>query len=363
MCAWMLGGHMKALTALAGLIGAMALLLGGNPAVRAAEDDTKIALKLFGKQDIERDLGTCRFSLWQDDRDPETDRYAYLFHVNSGDRGYAGPARVKIGDTVHQLFELAAGGAASNEVAGHYLYASDDREVRVHIEIRSADQSGEDNLIEDAVMTVIQKGKVPFVAVAKGVLGCGGQQTASAAPAYQPDARAPGLPNGIPIGRQTLLNDVSELPPVLVQLMREQTGDECDVDGYHAWGGARYVINDYYLLWEVPCISAAYQAASVLAVTENPPRGWGNLLTLPNPPGISGEDYQAMNADILGPKGLIRTTALSRGVGDCGRYRVHRLIDGPGEVLELELLEYREKTDCDGIEMAPKEWPLIYQSY
>eukprot|EP00903_Cladosiphon_okamuranus_P000793 g791.t1 len=362
---------MRSLTALAGMIAAVALVLSGDMAVHAADNDTKIALKLFGKQDIELGPGTCRFSLWQDDRDPETDRYAYLFHVKSGDRGYAGPARLKIGDTVHQLFELAAGGAASNEVASHYLYASDDRDVRVHIEVRNAASRGEDNRIEDAVMTVIQKGKVPFVAVAKGALGCGGQQTISAAPApapapapaYQPEARAPGLPNGIPIGRQTLLDDVSQLPPVLLQLMREQTGDECDVDGYHAWGGARYVINEYYLLWEVPCISAAYQAASVIAVTENPPRGWGNLLTLPNPPGIPGEEYQAMNADVLGPKGLIRTTALSRGVGDCGRYRVHRLIDGPGEVLELELLEYREKTDCDGIGMAPKEWPLIYQSY
>lgn len=357
---------MRTFTTLAGAIGAMVLLFGGDPVVHADEDDTRIALKLFGKKDIESGIGTCRFSLWQDDRDPEADRYAYLFHVNSGDRGYAGPAQVKIGEKTHQLFELAAGGAASNDVANHYFYASDDRDVRVHIEIRNAGQSGEDNRIGDAVMTVIQKGKVPFVAIAKGVLGCGGrqtEQTASAAPAYQPETRAPGLPNGIPIGRQTLLNDMSELPPVLIQLMREQTGDECDVDGYHAWGGARYVINDYYLLWEVPCISAAYQAASVLAVTENPPRGWGNLLTLPNPPGIAGEDYQAMNADVLGPKGLIRTTALSRGVGDCGRYRVHRLIDGPGEVLELELLEYREKSDCDGIDMAPKEWPLVYQSY
>jgi len=354
---------MRTLAALAGLVGAMALILNGDPAARAADDDTKIALKLFGKADIESGLGTCRFSLWQDDRDPETDRYAYLFHVNSGDRGYAGPARLKIGDTVHQLFELAAGGAASADMARHYLYASDDRDVRVHIEIRTADQQGEDNLIRDAAMTVIQKGKVPFVAIAKGVFGCGGGQTASAAPAYQPDARAPGLPNGIAVGRQTLLDDVSQLPPVLLQLMREQTGDECDVDGYHAWGGARYVVNDYYLLWEVPCISAAYQAASVIAVTQNPPQGWGTLLELPNPPGTRGEIYQAMNADILGPKGLIRTTALSRGVGDCGRYRVHRLIDGPGEVLELELLEYREKSNCDGLTTEPKDWPLVYQSY
>ncbi len=39
------------------------------------------------------------------------------------------------------------------------------------------------------------------------------------------------------------------------------------------------------------------------------------------------------------------------------------LIDGPGEVLELELLLLREKSDCDKTVTEPEDWPLIYQSY
>jgi len=354
---------MKTLATFFGAVATASCVVCGAPAASAAEDDIKVALKLFGTQDIENGLSSCRFSLWQDDRDPATDRYAYLFHVNSGDRDYAGPARLKIGDTVHQLYELASGGHATDGVSGHYLFASNDRDVRVHIELLEGTPDGDGYRIEDALMTVIQKGKVPFVAVAKGARGCVGAETASVAASAQPDRLAPGLPNGIPIGRQTLLDDMSQLPPVLLQLVRDQAGDACDVDGFHAWGGARYVINDYYLLWEVPCFSGAYQAATVLAVTQNPPQGWGNLLTLPKPPGVGGEDYQAMNADILGPKGLIRTTALNRGIGDCGNYSVHRLVDGPGEVLELELLESREKNNCDGVEMLPSDWPLVYQSY
>ncbi|MCK7613956.1 DUF1176 domain-containing protein [Roseibium sediminicola] len=345
------------------MVVAAILVFCGVEVALAADDDTRVALKLFGAQDIENGLGTCRFSLWQDDRDPVTDRYAYLFHVNSGDRNYAGPARLKVGDTVHQLYELASGGRAADGVGSDYLFASNDREIRVHIELLAGDPAGDSYRIKDARMTVIQKGKVPFVAVAKGMRGCVRAETASAAPSSQSDRPAPGLPNGIPIGRQTLLDDMSQLPPVLLQLVRDQAGDDCDVDGFHAWGGARYVINENYLLWEVPCFSGAYQAATVLAVTQNPPQGWGNLLTLPNPPGVGGEEFQAMNADILGPKGLIRTTALNRGIGDCGTYQVHRLIDGPGEVLELDLLEYREKSKCDGIEMLPSDWPLVYRSY
>lgn len=339
-------------------------LVGGNMAL-AADDDIRVSLKLFGKEDIEQGIDPCRFSLWQDDRDPETDRYAFLFHANAINDGYQGPARIKVGETVHALYQLAEGGESINGLSSHYLYATEDREIRVHVEIGDAGLSGELYRIKDADMTVIQKGKVPFVASAKGHLGClqPRTQSAKAAPVREPETRVPGPPNGISIGRQTILDDMSQLPPEAVQLVRENAGDECDVDGFHAWGGARYVINDYYLLWEVPCISAAYQAATALVITQNPPQGWGNLLTLPNPPGENGEIYQAMNADILGPKGFIRTTSLNRGVGDCGSYRVHRLIDAPGEVLELELLEFREKSDCDGIEMAPKDWPLIFQAY
>jgi len=344
-------------------MGALLLAICVGSAAQAAEDDTKVALKLFGAEDIEAGLNRCRFSLWQDDRDPQTDRYAYLFHANSSGGGYAGPARLTIGDTVHRLHELAFGDDTASGLYRQYLFASEDRDVRVHIEVRDFDRSAESYTINDAVVTVIQKHKVPFVAIAKGRRGCVPAQTATAASSNQPDNPAQGLPVGLPIGRQTLLNDMSELPPVLIRLVRDETGDECDVDGPHAWGGARYVVNDDFLLWEVPCISAAYQGASVIAVTQNPPQGWGTLLELPNPPDTAGEIYQAMSADILGSEGLIRTTALSRGVGDCGRYRVHRLIDGPGEVLELELLEYREKSNCDGIEMQPKDWPLVYRSY
>ncbi|WP_298963483.1 DUF1176 domain-containing protein [uncultured Roseibium sp.] len=337
---------------------------GGNMA-QAADDDIRVSLKLFGKEDIEQGIDRCRFSLWQGDRDPNADRYAFLFHANAANNGYQGPARVKIGETVYALSRLAEGGESINGLASQYFYATEDREIRVHIEFNDVGLSGELYRIKDADMTVIQKGKVPFVASAKGHLGClqPPAQSAKATPVREPETQVPGPPNGIPIGRQTILDDMSQLPPEAVQLVRESAGDECDVDGFHAWGGARYVINDYYLLWEVPCISAAYQAATALVVTQNPPQGWGNLLTLPNPPGEDGETYQAMNADILGPKGFIRTTSLNRGVGDCGSYRVHRLIDAPGEVLELELLEFREKSECDGIEMAPEDWPLIFQAY
>jgi hypothetical protein len=338
--------------------------LGVAQTAFAEDEDVEVALKLFGKQDIEQGIAKCRFSIWQHNRNPETDRYAFLLHSNIGEDGLPGPARLKIGKKVYALYELVQGGEPIDGLASQYLYASEDRKVRVHIELEDVNLQSGEFVIGKADLTVFQKGKVPFVANAKGVSGCSAENTAVAGSGSSGSGVSGGLPAGIPIGKENYLNDSSEVPYALTQLMQDYASDDCDVGGYAPWAGASYVINENYLLWQLPCFSGAYQASGVFAVTQNPPQDWGELLTLPNPPGLEGnQNYGAMNADVLGPKGLIRTTAFGRGAGDCGVYQVFRLTDGPGEVLELELLEYREKIDCDGNATEPESWPLAYQSY
>lgn len=354
---------MKLFKGIISLAGAAAFALSGGMAAEAAEDDVKVALKLFGGQDIEAAIDRCRFSLWQDNRNPETDRYAYLFHTNMGANAYGGPARMKIGDTVHALYRLAEGGEQIDGLNSNYLFATEDREVRVHIELIDANLEGTRHVIEAADLTVVQKGKAPFVASASGMHGCAPdtQAKTTAAPVRQ-ETEAATLPTGIPIGRETFLNDVNEIPAELHRLMGEQATDMCDVGGVAPWGGARYVINDHYLLWQIPCFTGAYQGSSVFAVSQNPPQGWGNLLMLPAPPGQEGsETLAAMNPEVQGPDGRIVTTELIRGAGDCGFRRIYRLTDGPGEVLEMELLEVREKNACDGNASDPAGWPLVYQ--
>lgn len=358
-------GGMRVFGKLVWSIAAVAIGLGGFQAANAADEDVEIPLKLFGKEDIEQGITRCRFSIWQGNRDPEADRYAYLLHANM-DEGDAslGPARLKIGKTVHTLYELVSGGEPIDGMAPQFLFATKDRKVTVHVELEEVSFSGEQFLIDDASLTVFQSGKVPFVANAKGVSGCSSQGTAAAKAETSSASVADGIPAGIPIGQETYLNDSSEVPYVLTQLMEQYASDDCDVGGYSPWAGARYVINENYLLWQLPCFSGAYQGSGVFAVTQNPARDWGDLLTLPNPPSLEGnQNYAAMNADVDGPNGLIKTTELNRGVGDCGVYQVFRLIDGPGEVLELELMQFREKTNCDGNATAPESWPLAYQSY
>lgn len=324
----------------------------------ADEDAYKLPLKLFGKDEIVGGISPCHLSFWQQNRDPETDDYAYLFHANQESDGFTGPGLVEIGDKFYSVNELVYGGEPIEGHGTQYLFASDDRDIKVQIELLEVTFRNDVFYFDKAKVTVIQKGKLPFTANAKGVSGC--PKTASQP---QTASASPDLPAGIPIGYERYLADMSEIPAVLRQQMRDYASDACDIDGQFAWSGARYVINDYFLMWQIPCFQGAYQGSGVFAVTQNPPQDWGELLTLPNPPGLEGnQSYSAMNAKVLGSSGHIETTEFGRGAGDCGVYQVFRLIDGPGEVLELELLEYREKIECDGNTHKPNTWPLAYRA-
>jgi hypothetical protein len=42
---------------------------------------------------------------------------------------------------------------------------------------------------------------------------------------------------------------------------------------------------------------------------------------------------------------------------DCGVFERHQLTEAGA----FELIEYREKTMCDGKVISPREWPLVYQ--
>ncbi|MEE4014192.1 hypothetical protein V1T76_19155 [Roseibium sp. FZY0029] len=54
--------------------------------------------------------------------------------------------------------------------------------------------------------------------------------------------------------------------------------------------------------------------------------------------------------------------ALASGLGDGASQGMLCLIDGPREVLDLELRLFREKADCDKTVTEPEDWPLTCQS-
>lgn len=347
-----------------GVIGAKAM-----PSNAQAED-LDIDLKLFRAADLPDNPTGCHFALWQKDRDPKTDKYAYLFFQPFSENGEPLPARMRVGDTFLELNEIAqATEDTVNGIPRHLVYRSENPRYRVLIELRESSGGGSMSPIDEAGIYVVRSDKLPFPASGKGQYGCPDipEESASADPAsVTKSAAVPPWqgPAGIPFGREQMLSSASEVPRSLRQQLRDYAADDCFLDGPAPWPGARYVINEYYIFWQVPCFAGAYQGSSAFGVTQNPPQDWGELLVVPTPPSRSGhESYSVMSPVTLNGTGIIRSTELGRGAGDCGIHQVFRLIDGPGEVLELELLEFREKPDCDGVATAPESWPLVYRSY
>ncbi|NVK35653.1 MAG: DUF1176 domain-containing protein [Rhodobacteraceae bacterium] len=343
---------------------ALLTLAAMSPAQALASDATKIPLKLFGETEIDGGLATCRLALWQHNRDPQSDSYAYVLHASLGSDGSAAPARIEIGDDPFYPEELMRSNARINGVAKHFLFATTDRATRVHIEVMEASDESSYISIERARAYFIQSNKVPFSVKVKGIYGCPESDETVASADSTPQSPTWNGPLGIPIGPGKMLDDASEVPTALTEQLYQYASDACFFDEPFHWAGARYTVNENYLLWELPCTQGAYQGASVFGITQNPPNDWAEVLTVPNPPALEGnQNYGIMNPMIDNAKGLIRSTALNRGAGDCGVHQVLRLIDGPGEVLELELLEYRDKYECDGKATAPETWPLAYSAY
>lgn len=213
-------------------------LLTGSLATPAMGEDHKIPLKLLGEEDIDGGIDKCRLAFWQSNKSPETDRYAYLLYAKQETGGFTDTAQIQIGTKYRFLTELVYGGEPIEGFGTQYLFATDDRDVRVHVELMDVNYRNNAHFFDKAKVTVIQKGKIPFTANAKGVSGCPGADTNAAASAASDTQRSVHLPSGIPIGQERLLNDTSEVPAVLRQQMRDYAYEACDIDGYFAWGGA-----------------------------------------------------------------------------------------------------------------------------
>lgn len=358
----------------------VATISGQVTPAHAKDDGSDIDLKLFGTKDLPPNPTGCHFALWQANRNPASDKYAYLFFLPFSEDGAPLKARMKVGDEFIELYEIAQ---SQDETVGglsrHYVYRSDNPRYRVLIELLKVGDGGSMAPVTEADIYVVRSKKIPFLAGAKGEYGCPDKgpmqlQAPAQAPAEDrsdasdggnlPDMARWTGPTGIPLGPQHLLASPDEVPVPLRQALFKYAYQECDLAAPSAWNGASYVVNSNYILWELPCFTGAYQGSSAFGVTQNPPGDWANVLVLPNLPGnLSDETYGVMNAQVFNDKGLITATEFGRGLGDCGVYKVFRLTDGPGEELELELLEYREKIDCNGTANLPELWPLVFRSF
>ena len=332
------------------LFGLLAFALALLPLRAAADDANEIDLKLFGENVVQGWDG-CRFALWQKNRDPAQDRYAYVFFAPIPD-GEALPGWVKIGDDVIEISRLEIGSADTGMLEPFRLYRDPDAKLTVMMEILGQTRTDDGIEVSDGRLTFLRNDKFPFAIRVKGLSGCPGAGVDEAAMAPASSA----LSLGAPVGHDSL----SAVPaPVLRAIAAD--APQCEPQATAGYSSA-YAINGEMTLWEVPCNLYAASGSSVFAVTWAGYPDHATILPFPAPPGMGmNDDAELLNASVDPASGSVTSYSLDSG-GDCGSFSRFQLVDAEGETVEFVLREFRDKPACDGVQSDPASFPLIYQN-
>lgn len=355
------------------LIGLVLVLLASMTAPLFAADTDKINLRLFGKLALNGYQG-CSFALWQRNRNPEKDKFSYVFYVRFHD-SHPMPALVKIGKTVLELEKVEIGIKDSGLTDKFQLYRDEKKTTTLLVEIRKEKRVGDNTVVSDARLTFIQPNRYPFSMTVKGGFSCqttGDDSSASAEeepkPVKKPVKKVlkqPYLPpnlasNAVRLGRKVNFDKLSQVPRHVLQVVREN-GEACNIKNVPG-AGSKYAISDAMTLWVVPCDLFASNS-SVMLVTALNGTKHAIGLELPKRPGDSdGEPGYDMVWPLIHPRsGVVVVPSMGRR-GDCGTVMYYQLIVAEGESVELKLLEIREKNDCDGVKVRPENLPLVYRA-
>jgi hypothetical protein len=128
---------------------------------------------LFERSEIDRNKG-CSVVLWQHDRNPAQDTYAYVFHEPLvGQNHVRQSARIKIGDEIKLLQRVATGGTTPGYRLFEYqLYQLPEKNEFVVLELELAEMRLGAVEIVSGKLTVVIEGKPNFRVSVKGRASC-----------------------------------------------------------------------------------------------------------------------------------------------------------------------------------------------
>lgn len=325
------------------LITVLAMTYGG---AALANNSNDIDLKLFGNSTVEPYDG-CRFALWPRDKDPETDKYAYVFFAPIPD-AEALPGSIKIGEDLLELSKIDITAADTGELQPFQLYRSHDQNTTLLMEIISQSRTEVGIVVADAWLTFLQPDRFPFQIRVKGLNGCPAVDVLTSDPA------SPGEP--IRLGAEVEHKSLDDIPGNVRQAISEQA-PECDVDSTPGYSSS-YAISGTMSLWMVPCNMYARNNTSVL-VTARKDAG-ADVLQVAAPPGSDGDlNHELTLAMVLVANGMVTAVDIDPN-NNCGSFERHQLVAGEGDAVSLELLEFREKLACDGGTVEPEDYPVVY---
>jgi hypothetical protein len=147
----------------------------------------------------------------------------------------------------------------------------------------------------------------------------------------------------------------AQVPRAFQQTVQKQYG--CNAEVMKS-GIVGFQMSEESAIWQIPCERFAYQASAVYALVYLPdPASNLQFLTFKGPRGRARDEPGVL----LNPEWDVRTRtvrsfAKGRASGDCGTFERHRVNqDGT-----FALVEYRAKEACDGANVKPEQFPLVF---
>lgn len=324
------------------------LLFAGTP-VLGGEGTHKLDIRLMTAADT-KTASQCGLRLWQKNRDPETDKYAYAFAmpvIAGSEANRAGSGLIQIGAGIEALARIATGGKSYGPVHQFQLYRKTGTDLTVVVDLLEYAAEGDGLEIFDGRVTIYDIKRLPFA-----VRVAGGYYCRTTAEPVSADVSGSGLV------RVKDIKNWNEVPPAVLNEARGL--NECDHDGLGTVWGALYKVSDTRQIWEIPCFLGAYQGSMVYVYQQTDQSAvW--LMPFKAPNNRADDQSWLMEPRFNVDTGIVTSLELGRAAADCGKYQRHRLIaQEDGDNHSFELIEFREKPGCDEVFIPVEEFPLIY---
>jgi hypothetical protein len=353
------------------ILGAMLALAGlASPALGQTAAQPDVDMKLFEKTEVDRSRG-CSVVLWQANRDPENDKFAYIFQEALAPRTHARqPARIKIGSQVVMMTRVATGGKTNGYALHEYqLYKLPGPDEFVILQLKLGELEGETIDIDDGTMSIVMKGRQVFRASVKGNAGC---NTPAAAPAPVAAARAPVAPPPAvkapapePVTNNTMDGmferysvRAADVPRVMTQALAKQFGCEADTMRRPVTG---FQLSEESAIWQISCANYGDRISAVFALVYVPaPAKDYKFLPFKWRQGDSRSlgDFVMMSPQ-WDMKSRTVTSIHTEGSGkDCGSRERHRVTAEGG----FQLVELRLRETCDGKSIGAENFPVVFRA-
>jgi hypothetical protein len=337
---------------------AAAVFLAPTAALAQSNAQPEVDLKLFETPEIDRSKG-CTVALWQSNREPDKDKFAYVFtEVLTGKNHARQPARIKIAGQVVMLTRVATGGKATGYGLFPYqLYKMAGADDFVVLDLKLADEQGEAVDIESGTMSIIMKGRQVFRASVKGGAGCNTSAAAEPA-AKRTEAPTPVTNNDMAGMFERYAVRKEQVPRAMLQAAAKQFGCEPKTMAGAVTG---FQMSEESAIWQLPCGDYGTTKSAVFAlVYVTDPAKQYSFIPFKFPKGVNRNlGDNAMMEPKWDIKARMVTSTYTEGNGkDCGSVERHRVTAEGG----FQLVELKSRDQCDSKNIGAENFPVVFKA-